>query len=215
MTLPRTHKWNIILFANLALGLILWFQLCTDFVWENLWLDLAYAPVVGIIGTTILLASRKLPMVSKWLRYVCCLPAVAGGLPAALLRIGIFIPPLTLGGMFWLDEQIGKTQIQAAVSPDGTRTAEVYFRGVGAYAGGNGRIEVYLKYNWLPFMKRYVYYLGKSYADEETTNYLSWHDNDTIYLSEKGEYVSVRGLQLRPPWMITLPIAIVRGLLGR
>ena len=93
----------------------------------------------------------------------------------------MLVPPFTLGAFFAASEIAGETEIQRAISSDGTRIAYVYFRGVGAYSGGNGRIFVRVRHQILPLLERDVFYLPRSYADENSTNYLEWRDNNTLY----------------------------------
>lgn len=68
----------------------------------------------------------------------------------------MFVPPFTLGGLFAFDELAGEKQIQQIESPDGRLTADVYFRGVGAYSGGNGRVDVRIRDRFVPFLERDV-----------------------------------------------------------
>lgn len=122
----------------------------------------------------------------------------------------MLIPPLTLGALFAVSEIAGETQIQRVTSPDGTRSAYVYFRGVGAYSGGNGRIYVRVRHQILPFLERDIFYLGRSYASDDSTNYLEWQDNNTIYIPEIKREVPVGTIRAEIPQIFAVPIGIVR-----
>ena len=49
---------------------------------------------------------------------------------------------------------INMTRAFLTLSPDVTREAHVYFRPVGAYAGGNGPINIRVKHRWMPILER-------------------------------------------------------------
>jgi len=138
-----------------------------------------------------------------------CLPSIIGGIPYLILIILAIVPPFLLATLFWLDEQSNATLIQKAESPNGAKTVEVYFRPVGAYSGGNGRIEVHLKYTWLPFVKRDIYFVRVTHADENTHDYLSWVDNETLDIPEKNTKVKINWIEWEIPSIISLPIGVV------
>ena len=53
-----------------------------------------------------------------------------------------------------MSEISGESRVQTALSPDVTREAHVYFRPVGAYAVGNGPINIRVKHGWMPILER-------------------------------------------------------------
>ena len=112
--------------------------------------------------------------------------------------------------MFTVSEITDETLIQQAVSPDGARVASVYFRPVGAYSGGSGRIFVRVSPRLMPFIERDIYYVRVSSADENTTNYLKWVDDHTVYISERKQIVEVGWLQLKMPEVFAIPLNMIR-----
>jgi hypothetical protein len=143
----------------------------------------------------------------------CCLPAALGGLPHLIVTVMAIVPPFLLATMFWTDEQQNATLIQRAPSPDRGQVAEVYFFPVGAYSAGSGRIEVYLKYTGLPWIRREIYNLPVSYANKDTHDYLKWTDSDTLYIREKDREIRPGPVQWRIPFLIGLLlfVACYRG----
>jgi len=197
---------------NLILGLFLWFLFSTDYSLTGTIPDILFPPVVGIIAV-ISLAVNKTS--SKWqllLITLVHLPSIIGSGLYVLTVLLMFVPPFTLGAFFAASEIAGETEIQRAISPDGTRIAHVYFRGVGAYSGGNGRIFVRVRHQILPLLERDIFYLPRSYADEDSTNYLEWRDNNTLYISETQQEISVGVIEAEIPQVITLPYNIFRVL---
>lgn len=83
--------------------------------------------------------------------------------------------------------------------------AEVYFMPTGSYSGGNGRTEVHVKYTWLPFVKRDMYFKQASHANETTIDYLKWYDNDTLNVSETQESIKLGIVRGRIPF----PLAVI------
>ncbi len=203
-----------LLFISSFVGLLLWVGLFTDYSWSNVWVNVLFAPIVGIIGLIVWLGTRKMAKTAskRWLhlRRLACIPSMLGGLPYLLLIVVAAIPPFILATMFWIGEQKDAILIQQELSPDGHRVAEVYLRPVGAYSGGNGRIEVHLKYTWLPFIKRDIYYRPVSYVSDSQTDYLQWRDNNTLHLSEDNSEISVGFVNFDLPAFILLPLNYIR-----
>ncbi len=196
---------RILLISNIALGRILWFGLCSDYSWNNAWVNVIFPPIVGLIGLVSFFKNRRnLTQKRKRLQTLSYLPSILGGIPYLVLVVVAIIPPFLLATFFWFDEQASATLIQKAESPNETRIAEVYFLPVGAYSGGNGRIEVHLKHKWLPFVKRDVYFARVSHADENTHDYLSWVDDETLYIPETKREVKISPIEWRVPSMITI-----------
>ena len=207
-------RTNYILFTSLIFGLLLWLGLFTDYSFSNLWANISVPPLIGLISFVIWRKTRKFTenATKNWLafrRLACILPMI-GGLPYLFLMIIVWIPPLTLGTMFWMSEQYHAILIQKEVSPDGTKVGEVYLLPVGAYSGGNGRIEVHLKHTWLPIIKRDIYYQRVSRADESATDYLQWIDDETIYIKEDKRQLDVSTVNFDLPAIILLPLNLLR-----
>ena len=125
----------------------------------------------------------------------------------------MIIPPFTLALLFRIDEIKSEVRIQQISSPDNKQIADVYFRPVGAYSGGNGRIYVKVSNKLLPFLERDILYLRVSRADENTKNYLEWIDNDTLHISEIQENISLGTVEFEIPYAIVVPINIAQFLI--
>jgi hypothetical protein len=197
---------------NIILGLFLWFLFFTDYSLAGTIPDILYPPVVGIIALVSLGINIIRNKSQRLLILLSQLPSIVGGGLYILIAFVMLIPPFTLGAFFAFSEITGETQIQRVTSPDGTRSAYVYFRGVGAYSGGNGRIYVRVRHHILPFLERDIFYLSKSFANEDSTNYLEWRDNSTIYIPEIKREVSVGSIRAEIPQIFAIPIGIVRSL---
>lgn len=192
--------------VNLLLGSTFWFFETTNYSPAGTLPDFLFALFALFVA---LAASILIPFSSHELRPLVTLssvPSLAGIVPYVLFIVIAAIPPFTLGLFFIVGEIADETVIQEAVSPDGWSVAKVYFRGVGAYAGGNGRISVRVVNRWVPFLERDVFYLGRSYADRDDPDYVKWRDNNTLYISETKEEVHVRLVELELP--LTFRVAL-------
>jgi hypothetical protein len=207
---PRQQRWRILLAMNLGAGVLLWFFYSTDFSWTGTIPDIAFPPLVAVMSLVSLLISKKAP--SRRLRRatrLACLPSLIGGWLYILVAVLLIMPPFTLGALFMIDEISHEKLIQEAVSPDGSLVAQVYFRGVGAYASGNGRIYVRVKHRLLPVVEKDVFTLHGSHADENTADYLSWADGDTLYIPETQENVAVGTITWRIPNVFAIPVRLL------
>ena len=210
-----SRKWKVVIGVNLALGLILWFGYFTDYSLAGTWPDLLSPPIVGLVGFFSWRSAKNVPSEAmRRLHKLSSLPSIIGACLPVLLTVIMVIPPFTLGFLFALSEMGGETRIQRAISPDGSRIAEVYFRPVGAYSGGNGRIQVRVRHRWFPLVERDVYYLGRSYADEDTNDYLYWVDSGTLYISEKEQQVELGRIAFAIPSFLAIPARLIRVLFG-
>jgi hypothetical protein len=199
---------------NLFLGLILWFIHLTDFSWTGVWPDCLFTLFVGLLGFLSLRTTRNAP--NRCLKYVqgfFCLPTILGCSLPVLATIILIFPPFTLGFMFMVDEMQGEVQIQSEISPDQSRVAEVYFTGVGAYSGGNGRILVRLKYHRFPWVERAIYRASKSYVDGNTRDYLYWVDDNTFFITETQQLVNVNRIDCELPWFLAILLLLLYFLL--
>lgn len=206
------RSWKVILLINLALSLFLLLLSLTNLSLPGTWLNYAAPPILGMIALTLLLRFL-LPPVTKKLRLLAAassFPAIGCGCLPSLLMLCMILPPFTLALMFAVGEMAGEQRIQSAVSPDRTRVAEVYFRGVGAYSGGNGRITVRVHARFLPFLEWEVYQRSKSYASEDSHDYLSWMDNRTLLISEDKQQVPANKFYFLPDPGWVVPIILVQ-----
>jgi hypothetical protein len=215
---PRSVRWPYLLIGvNLPLGLVLWLGLISDLSWTSDLVNTLFPPLVGLLAFVSWPLWRYLrPGGGKraWLwQGLVLAPSLAGGLPYVILGIVALIPPILfvtmMSGMFMLGEQINAVVIQEAPSPAGDKTAVVTFYGVGAYGGGNGHISVDIRYPYLPFVRRDVYYLDDSYeADGEPQAYVTWLDERTLHMSEEDVSVDVGSIHWQVPGFIQLAGAI-------
>jgi len=200
---------------NLILGLFLWFLFSTDYSLIGTITDILFPPVVGIIAIVSLAVNKTNSRRQRLLITLVHLPSIIGSGLYVLTVLLMLVPPFTLGAFFAASEIAGETEIQRAISPDGTRTAYVYFRGVGAYSGGNGRIFVRIRHQLSPLLERDIFYLSRSYANEDSTNYLEWRDNNTLYISETKQEIFIGVIEAEIPQVIALPYGIFRVLSTR
>lgn len=203
---------KLLVIANLILGLFLCFLFSTDYSLVGTIPDILFPPAIGIIAIVSFAVSKAGSKRQRLLIALAHFPSIIGGGLYVLTVLLMLIPPFTLGAFFAASEIAGETEIQRAISPDGMRVAYVYFRGVGAYSGGNGRIFVRIRYQILPVLERDIFYLPRSYASEDSTNYVEWRGNDTLYVSETQEEISVGIIATETPQVIALPYYIFRVL---
>lgn len=205
-----TLGWKVILGSNLALGLVLWVGMWTDFAWSSFWANVIYPLVVGALGCLCCYwGSAGLSLRAYTLRTYACLLSIVGGVLYALAIGILLVPPFTLGTLFMIAEESEAVTIQVIRSPSGWKTAEVVFKPVGAYSSGNGRISVRVRYAGLPFIHREVYSLGKSYADKNTRDYAVWKDDNTLFMSEMEDTVKVGWVKGELPLLIQIPIGLI------
>jgi hypothetical protein len=201
----------MVLPLNSLLGAALWFGFFTDYEWDSTTANVLFPLVAGGIAVLSLVAlklARPAERSQRLRAWACCLPSLLGGL-SFLFAAVLFCAPV-LPAVFWFSEQSSAVLIQRAPSPGGGKTAEVIFYPVGAYSGGNGRIAVFIKYNWLPLVRRQVYFRGDSRADKTTSNYLTWQGTDAILLEEQGAPVRFGAVRWETPFIIRVPLYWLR-----
>jgi hypothetical protein len=123
-----------------------------------------------------------------------------GGLPfAVFMLLGVTaLLPIGLGyALYGMAEEARATCIEREISPDGVKVAEAHLLSSDPL-GESGRIEVRLRYKWLPFMRRDI--TGFGYVDVDTRGYLAWLDEDTLRISERMKHES-RELEVEVRWV--------------
>jgi hypothetical protein len=195
---------KIVAVLNFTLGAALWLFACTDFRLAGTIPNIVFPPLAGVIGLVSWIAVKE-----RFLRWLC-VPSVIGGGLYVLTGLLLFVSPFTLGTLFALSEIGHERRIQESVSPDGSKIAGVYFRGVGAYSGGNGRIFVRIKYRFFPLIERTIFYRRVSVADEHTSNYLRWAGDRALYISEIDQEILIPNVRLQTPAVMEFPVAFVR-----
>ncbi|MCL6560210.1 MAG: hypothetical protein K6U74_15735 [Firmicutes bacterium] len=209
---------KIILAINLALGLFLWFGYCTDYSWAGIIPDYCYPVLVASVAlVSWLLRDRHVDERSRHRYKLFLMPSLVGGGAALFSALIAVLPPFTLGFVFALEEVKAEKLIQTVPSPNGAKIADVYFRPVGAYTGGNGRIFVRVRYRRLPFIERDLYYFGRSYANEDTHDYLCWKNNSRILIigepNSKPQEIKVGIVQFATSMNIVFPFGLMITLL--
>ena len=213
------RRWKAIAWTNLVLGVLLWLGYVTDYSWRGTLTDFLFAPMVGVVAIASLLLKCKGPSKrTRRLYKLACLPgAVGGGLVIICMALAalllVIFPPLILGVMFGVAEHRTERVIQEAVSPEGSRVAAVYFRDVGAYTGGYGRVDVRVRYRWMPAVERDVFHTGRSYSDKGVSEYVRWKDADTLQIVGErygGDELKVGVVAWEVPAVIQLPVNLVR-----
>jgi hypothetical protein len=168
---------------------------------------------VGLVGLASLFQIRKrLIRQQKSMHALLCLPSVLGGIPYLLLMIVLMVPPFVYGPIVWIQQQSSAVRIQQVESLKGSQIAEVYYLPVGPLPELNGGIEVHLRYKSLPFVKRDVFVVRQTNADENTHDYLSWVNNETLHIKETEEKLKLDWIEWEVPAFIRLSIELVRYL---
>ncbi len=206
------QPWIILIAVNIVFGLLFWFLSFTNYSIIGTIPDTLLPVVVGILAIVSLRIVKAGNKRQRFFITLAHLPSLIGSGLSILMAVIMFIPPFTLGALFRASEISHETLIQRAVSPDGMQTAYVYFRGVGAYSGGNGRIFVRVRSAFMPFFEKDVFYLSNSHADEESSDYLEWLDRDTLYIPETEEKVMASRIKLELPEFFIIPVFIVAAL---
>lgn len=198
--------WKLVLGINLLLGITLWFGFFTDVSLRGTIPDILFPPLVAIIAMKTL---EIIPLERKSISKLGLSPSFIGGCLFLLMGCFMLIPPFTLGFLFGVSEITSEVRIQRIASPDNIHLAVVYFRPVGAYSGGSGRISVRVTNRFLPFVERDIYYMRVSHANENTQDYLTWKDNNTLYISENNQEVSIGTIQPSLPTLAVVPLMAV------
>ena len=205
---------------NLVLAALLWLFHFTDYSLPGPVADVAFPALVGLLGILTFRATRSAlgdpaRVAARW----CCGPAMLGGglhlVAYALAIVGIVLVPwATFRLVLNIDEILNEVRIQEVASPDGTRVADVYYRPTGARGAGGGRVLVRVRQSWPPVLEREVYFVGSSrVATEEPLDYVTWVDDDTLYVPETRELLTVGSVrpQLSPliwvPWNALVHLA--------
>jgi hypothetical protein len=142
---------NKLIYISFILGLILWFGYCSDYSLYGNILDLIFPIIVGVIGFKafkIIKADKECTKKQYVARILLVYPALfEGGIYIVLLilfiLLSLFVPFIIIMGFGFAVSEIAQEElVQSEISPSGFTIADAYFRPVGAYASGNGRILV-------------------------------------------------------------------------
>ncbi len=200
------NNWKLVLLLNLVLGISLWFGFFTDVSLRGTIPDLLFPPIVALFA---FITTGTLPREKKRFLRMAYWPSLLGGFLHVFLVLILIIPPFTLGFLFAAGEISSEVKIQQIESPNKINIVDVYFRPVGAYASGSGRISIRLVNKYLPFVERDIYAGKTSTASEETTIYVKWLDNNTLYLQENGETIKIGKIESETPMIAIVPMMVI------
>ncbi len=204
--------WKLVLVANLLLGVSLWFGFFTNLSLRGTLSDILFPAFTTIFAVTTLGA---LPTEKRKFGGLAYIPSCGGGCLYLFMGFIMLIPPFTLAFLFGASEIANEVRVQQIASPNHTDFAEVYFRPVGAYTGGSGRIYIRVVNKYMPFVERDIY-AGKTHtSDGKTTNYVKWLDENTLYISEVDKQISVGSIQPELPSLAIVPLMIVGFIQGQ
>lgn len=204
--------WKLVPGINLLLGVALWFGSFTDISLRGTIPDILFPPFVAVLA---LISLGIIPTEKKKFGMLANIPSVGGGCLYMLMAFIMLAPPFTLAFLFDASEIAGEVRIQQIASPNNINFAEVYFRPVGAYTGGNGRIYIRVVNKYIPVIERDIY-AGKTHtADEKTTNYVQWLDKNTLYIAETGERMSIGNIKSELPSIAFVPIMVAGFIQGQ
>src|SRR3954471_20177987 len=206
------QPWPLLVLLNLVLGSLVWAFHLSDYGLAGALADWWCPLCVGLVGLLTLQYAARL----------------RGPLPRALVRSGAVVTlsgggfyvlafPIALAGIVllpWafyrlangLEEMAAETLVQDVASPSGTWRALVYFQPVGDNAGYNGHVSLRAAHPGLPWLERRIYYVPVSrVATAAPAPYVRWVDDDTLYVAETNELVTVGPQRSRRPAFVAVP----------
>ena len=203
----KKNAWKINAGINLAIGLFYWFLASTNISLVGSIIELLLPFVIMVIALIskrwAAPADKKQEKILKLSRF----PSIIAGVVNGVMIFILFVPPFTLGGVFMAGELFSEKIVQKTESPNGNKIGRVYYRGIGAYDGGLGRVQISVGYKWMPLFEKDVYYNGRSNLSEDEPQFFRWKDNKSIITKEHGE-VRLGGIEFRIPQELALPIVI-------
>jgi hypothetical protein len=172
--------------VNSVVGAWVTLRLTTPYSLIGTWSDMITDAACGVIALGIVKIGIRWAQGERMRRLmrVSAVPGIVLGVLPLLIDLLLFVPPFTLGTMFYWSEVRAEQVIQTTPAPDGDWTAQVSFRPVGPYTGGSGRTFVKVIPRWLPFLEWELYYNRRSYADVDTMDYAQWLDSERLYIPE-------------------------------
>jgi len=212
MKIYLQSHWKLILVLNLILGIALWFGSFTDVSLRGTIPDILFPPFVTVLA---LITLGALPAEKKKLGVLAYIPSFSGGCLYLLMGFIMIVPPFTLAFLFGASEIADEVRIQQVASPNNLEFADVYFRPVGAYTGGSGRIYIRVVNKFLPFIERDVYTAKTYTVDEKTTDYVKWLDNITLYISDTDQQINIGGVKPELPSLAFIPLMIAELVQGQ
>ena len=199
--------------ANLVLGSLVWAFHLTDYGLAGAVADLWFPLCVGLVGIVSLRSAARLrsPLARALVRSGAVVTLSGGGFYVVALPLavaGIVLLPWAFYRLAnGLEEMAAETVVQDVASPSGAWRALVYFQPVGDNAGDNGHVSLRVAHAGLLQLERRIYYVPVSrVATAEPAPYVRWMDEDTLYVAETNELVSVAPQRSRRPAFVAVPL---------
>ncbi|MEI7580088.1 MAG: hypothetical protein WCJ58_08750 [bacterium] len=114
-------------------------------------------------------------------------------LAKVIVIVILLIPPFTLGGLFFLDEQMGKETVKLNTI---NKLYNIYVESkpIGAYDSGCSRLEIYKKPKYFPIIAKSIYYNSSSslfcsnFNQTEVEKYIREDNNKIIINNAEFEF---------------------------
>lgn len=184
----------VVIFNGIT-GIFLWFSTFTNVSLRGTISDILLPPFAFGLALVVL---AYVPTQMKKMVMLIGAPSLLGGFLYLAMGLLMLIPPFTLVLLFSTDEIAQEVQIQQIASPNNVDFAEIYFRPVGAYTGGSGRIFVRVVNKYIPMIEQEVYAGKTRIAHEDTMDYANWLDENTLYIREGDKRIKT-GIQPQTP----------------
>lgn len=202
---------TVLVVISVGTALFLWLTYSTNLSLYGTLLDLLFIPLAGVVGYICWGKARHMSEGKpRTTIRLFSLVSLVGTVPPILIGLCMWVPPFTLGAIFVTSEIVGEERAQTAVSPDRAWVADVRFQGTGAYTGGLGRVSVSVRHSLFPLIEQDIFYESRSNFNPETTTFIRWIDEDSLYILESEEVVEVGDLEWHIPAMIRVPLLIGR-----
>jgi hypothetical protein len=206
-------KHKAFLITNFSLGFFSWFMYWSSYSFRTRELNFWFPYIVGILAfVSLKLVRLGKVRVSKFLTRFAIWPGLIGAIAAFAFVITTYLPPFTLGTLFYQSEVANEEMVTSVASPDKQLIAEVIFRPVGAYAPGAGKVFVRIIWNAFPFVQRHEFFSTVYSVPEE--GYAEWIDNDSLHISEPDSVLSIAkpNLAAIAIWIIGIVVILAQPL---
>lgn len=204
--LSMNFAWTVLFVANLILGILFWIGLSTNYKLKDLWADIGFTWLVGIVAwiSWILVARSMLFRSWKILFSYFVAPSVVGSTPYLFLSIL---------GMWILSTVDTPPLVDEIESPNHSKIIKAYY--IQGIKCGHS-YEVILHYHKFPILRRDITILGYIPNDVPLCSYengtmsssidtgIEWLDNSKIIVPDKEQGTKVIDIGLvKFDWPIT------------